>query len=160
MLEYCIKKKLSVSLFKKKKSGNQNIVFCLSTINWWISTQLTKANFRFALLLPFQIPMELKKKKKTTQWLISALPKCPYSANVIFGLGHMLSAISRKLSPPRLWKPGFAESIQAPSHLHVYQGSFTAQRPQQGLANGRIVLQNHPKSGLAASFSPGHWNTC
>ena len=101
--------------------------------------------------------MELKKKKKKNiQWLVSALPKCPYSANVNFGSGHMLSAISLKLSPPRLWKPSFAESIQAPSHLHVYQGSFTAQWPQQVLANGLIVLQNNPKSGLAASFSPGH----
>lgn len=53
---------------------------------------------------------------------------------------------------PRQWKTSFAESIQAPPHLHVYQRAFTAQWPQQALSNGRIVLQNHPKSELPASF--------
>lgn len=91
--------------------------------------------------------------KKSVQWLISALPKSPYNANVIFGSGHMLPPVSPKLSPPSPWKPGFAESIQAPSHLHVYQRAFTAQWPQQVLSNGPIVLQNHPKSELPASCS-------
>lgn len=65
----------------------------------------------------------------------------------------MLPPVSPKLSPPSPWKPGFAEPIQAPSHLHVYQRAFTAQWPQQVLSNGPIVLQNHPKSELPASCS-------
>lgn len=61
------------------------------------------------------------------------------------GIRFQLSQLSLEL-----WKPRFAESIQAPSHLHVYQESLT-QWPQQVLANGLIVLQNNPKSGLASS---------
>ena len=139
--------------FKAFHQWDQIIVFCL----WLIgesSTQLTKANFKLALLLPFQNPVALL---KSVQWLISALPNSPYSKNVIFGSGHVRLSISPKLPPsllPRQWKTSFAESIQAPSHLHVYQRSFTAQWPQQALSNGRIVLQNHPKSGLPASFPP------
>lgn len=56
-------------------------------------------------------------------------------------------------APPGRRKPSSAESIQVPPHLHVYQRPFTAQQPQQVLSNGRIVLQNHPKSELPAFFS-------
>lgn len=92
--------------------------------------------------------------KKSVQWLVSALPECPHSANVIFGSGHTLSAISPRLSPPSPWKPSSEESIQAPFYLHVYQWAFTARWPPQLLSNGCIVLRNRPPSELPASFSP------
>lgn len=87
-------------------------------------------------------------KKTNIQWLVSALPKCPYSANVIFGSGHTLSAISRKLSPPRLWKPRFAESIQAPSHLHVYQESLQPSGPNKYLPMASLFFKTTPNQDL------------
>lgn len=142
MLEYRIQIYIYIGKSLFFKSGNQKIVFCLPTINWWISTQCDRS-FRFHYCCPFRFQWNFK--KTNIQWLVSALPKCPYSAKALFWLRACKQAISS--FPAQLWKP-LCWVYSRPLPFACLSGVFTAQWPQQVLPMASLFFKTTPNQDL------------